>query len=248
MPLLSIIIPVWNEAPLIGDAVQSAARIADEVIVVDGHSTDGTAPLAHQTGATVIVAGKRRGGQLHAGAVAAKGDILLFLHADARLPHAARAAILDSFSDPDVVGGNFRIEFLPRSWFTRILAPLNDVRRKLTRRYYGDSGIFIRRKNYEQLGGFRPIPLMEDYAFSALMERAGRCVYIRHICVYASARRFCRREIRTLFLWMSLQTLYWLRVPPRILYMAYPDIRGDHPAQFIAHYKQALDVCGPDEI
>jgi GT2 family glycosyltransferase len=99
-----------------------------------------------------------------------------------------------------VLGGNFLLRFLPESWFTHFLVPSNDLRRRLMKRYYGDSGIFIRRDTYFALGGFRPIPLMEDYDLSRQLENAGRCVYIREPSIYASARRFKSRELRTLFL------------------------------------------------
>lgn len=122
MPTLSIIIPTWQEAPLIRDTVQCAWRIGDEVIVVDGGSRDGTAMLAEAAGARVVLAPKGRGRQLQTGAKAATGDILLFLHADVRLPPAARTAILGALSAPEVIGGNFLIRFLPASWFTRLLA------------------------------------------------------------------------------------------------------------------------------
>lgn len=113
---ISIIIPTWNEAPLIANAVASAFRVADEVVVADAGSPDGTAEIAASTGARVVQAMKGRGTQLDAGARAARGDVLLFVHADARLPPRARSAVLKSLSDPRMVGGNFLIRFLPESW------------------------------------------------------------------------------------------------------------------------------------
>lgn len=241
MPVISVIIPVWNEAPLIADAVTSARAFAEEVIVVDGGSSDDTVSVAQATGARVLSAPTGRGPQLHAGAQAATGDVLLFLHADARLPAAARQAIASSLSDRRVIGGNFLIEFFPSSWFTRFLAPFNDLRRRVTRRYYGDSGIFVGRDAYRRLGGFPSYPLMEDYDFSSRMEQAGPCAYIRHIRVAASARRFQGRELRTLLLWMALQVLYWFRVPPRLLDKAYPDIRSAEPQHFITAYRRHFE-------
>jgi rSAM/selenodomain-associated transferase 2 len=242
MPVLSVIIPVWNEAPLVADAVASARVIAEEVIVVDGGSTDETVKLAKAAGAHVLTAPKGRGPQLHAGARAATGDILLFLHVDARLPAPARQAMLARLADPRVIGGNFLIEFFPLSWFTRFLAPFNDLRRRITRRYYGDSGIFVRRDIYYRLGGFPPYPLMEDYSFSSRMERAGRCAYIRDVRVVASARRFQGCELRTLLLWMTLQILYWFRVPAYVLYKAYPDVRSDQPQHFLSAYRRHFEA------
>lgn len=230
---ISVIIPAWNEAPLIEDAVDWARRIGDEVIVSDGNSPDGTGEIAAKAGAKALVGTKSRGIQLDCGAQAAKGDILLFLHADTRLPARARGDILDALADPAVVGGNFLPRFLPKSWFTRLLCPANDLRRLLIRRYFGDSGIFVRRGIYHALGGFRPYPLMDDFDFSARLERAGRTVYLRRPPIYASARRFEGREIRTLLLWLRLQVAYSLGTPPDRLADAYPDIRSSQPGRFI---------------
>jgi rSAM/selenodomain-associated transferase 2 len=222
---------------LIADAIARARELADEVIVVDGRSGDGTPFHARAAGAKVIATAKGRGIQLHAGARAARGDVLLFLHADARLPATAREAILQALADPAVIGGNFLIEFLPQSWCARALAQLNDARRKLMRRYYGDSAIFIRRDAYHALGGFKPWPLMEDYEFSGRMENAGRCAYIREVPVLASARRFRGREIRVLLLWTLILMLYWIGVPPRLLALAYRGRRADDPDAFLRAYR-----------
>lgn len=231
---LSVIIPVWNEAPLIADAVANAWRIADEVIVVDGGSPYETADIARDAGAKVVRAPKGRGSQLRAGADAAGGDIFLFLHADARLPASARDMILRALEDSHALGGGFFIRFLPESWFTRFVEPANDVRRRVTGHYYGDTGIFVLAETYRELGGFRPWPLMHDFEFSGRMERAGRCAYIRDPSIYASARRFRGREIRTLFLWLLIRFLYLVGVSPYTLAKAYADIRGERPDEFIA--------------
>lgn len=236
---LSVIIPTWNEAPLIADAVARAAPIGDEVIVADGGSPDGTVERAEAAGATVVSSPKGRGVQLLAGAERATGDVLLFLHADARLPGRARAAILEAVRG-GAIGGGFFIRFLPRSWFTRSLEPGNDLRRRVTRGYYGDTGIFVRAEVYRRLGGFRPWPIMHDYEFSRRMERAGRCAYIRDPCMYASARRFEGRELRTLSTWLAIQSLYRAGVPPERLARHYPDVRGEYPEDFISQAAAAL--------
>ena len=236
---LSVIIPTWNEAPLIADAVERAARIGDEVIVADGGSPDGSAERAEAAGAIVVTSLKGRGIQLRAGAERATGEVLLFLHADARVPARARPAILDSVRQ-GAIGGAFFIRFLPCSWFTRLLEPSNDVRRRVTRGYYGDTGIFVRADEYHKLGGFRPWPIMHDYEFSRRMERAGPCTYISDPCVYASARRFEGREMATLRTWLMIQSLYRLGIPPERLARYYPDVRGEQPERFIAQAALAL--------
>ena len=122
---LGVVIPTWNEAPLIGDAVESARGIGDGVIVVGAGSPDGTADVARAAGAEIVLVPKGPGIYLRAGADQANGDILLFLHVDARLPPTARKAILDAMRDPELLGGGFLVHFLPVSWFTRILEPGN---------------------------------------------------------------------------------------------------------------------------
>ena len=138
---LSVVIPSWNEVASIGAAVESARSFADEVIVADAGSPDGTAERAAAAGAIVVIAPKGRGHQLRAGAARASGDVFLFLHADVTLPAGARRAVEQALVDTTIVGGNFRLRFEPASFAAHVFTAANDVRRRLFRIYYGDSAI-----------------------------------------------------------------------------------------------------------
>lgn len=222
---ISAIIPCWNEAAVIVQAVTAARAIADEVIVVDAGSQDATASLAADAGAQVLQAGRGRGPQLAAGAGAARGDVLLFLHADATLPPQARAAIEEALTDRAIGGGNFRLRFEPRDGWARLYGRVNHERRRWLRIYYGDSGLFVRRSVYNSLGGFRPLPIMEDYDFVRRLEKASTTAYITDVEITASARRFADRPLRTLAIWTLIQTLASSGVSPARLARLYADIR-----------------------
>lgn len=222
---ISVIIPAWCEAAAIGEAVRRALAVGDEVIVADGGSPDGTASLAQRAGATVVVAPRGRGAQLHRGALEAKGDALLFLHADATLPPEARQAIQTALSEPGAVGGNFHLRFVPETPAARLFTWVNDARRRWLSIYYGDSAIFMRHSAYDQLGGFRQLPLFEDYELVQRLERLGRTVYVSDVSVTVSARRFERAPLRTLLRWGALQALYSAGVPAHVLARHYGDAR-----------------------
>lgn len=236
---LTVIIPTWNEAPLIANAVDCARLLAEEVIVADGGSTDGTAEIARAVGCRVVASAKGRGVQVAAAARVAMGDVLLVLHADARLPPSARRAIERALADPTVPGGNFLVRFLPESRFTRVLVPFNDVRRRVTRRYYGDSAIFVRAEACRRLGPVLPWKVMMDYEYSARLESLGRGAYIREPAVWVSSRRFQGREGRTVLTWFAIQTLYRLGVPPRLLERLYPDMREREPGRFVRDWNRS---------
>ena len=222
---LSVVIPAWNEESTITQAVESARRFADEVIVVDGGSPDGTAERAAAAGAIVVIAPKGRGPQLHAGAERASGDALLFLHADVTLEGDARSAILAALADPTMVGGNFYLRFEPATFAACAFTMANDLRRRALRIYYGDSAIFVRAAIYRELGGFRRLPLFEDYEFVRRLERVGRTTYVRSVVAIASDRRFAHAPCRTLGLWTGLQIAFSLGVSPERLARLYVDAR-----------------------
>lgn len=220
---LSIVIPTFCEEQWVEEAVRSAQQVADEVIVADGNSTDATAMLARRGGARVLLAPKGRGQQLDAGARAAEGDVLLFLHADARLPAGARQAIFDALADNAICGGNFRLRFAPASPWANLFSWACDIRRRALRVYYGDSAIFMRRSVYHELGGFPVLPLMEDYQLAQKLERHGRTAYLRAVQVEVSSRRFAAAPMKVMAQWTVVQSLYSLGVPSRHLVHLYRD-------------------------
>ncbi|MDP9149343.1 MAG: glycosyltransferase family 2 protein, partial [Myxococcota bacterium] len=224
---ISVVIPAWNEAASIWAAVESARAFADEVIVADAGSPDGTAERAAAAGAILVVAPKGRGHQLRAGATCASGDVFLFLHADVRLGPGARQAIERALLDLAVVGGNFRVRFEPASFPARVFTVANDVRRRLFRIYYGDSAIFVRATTYATLGGFRALPILEDYEFVRRLEGVGPTVYVRDVAAIASSRRFLDAPVRTLAVWTALQVLFSLGVSADRLARFYADSRPD---------------------
>jgi rSAM/selenodomain-associated transferase 2 len=215
-PLVSIIIPTFNEASCIQRTLDAIARVRGniEVIVVDGGSDDSTTEIAWRAGAHVIECDRGRGIQMHSGASIARGQAMLFLHADTILPRAAVVLIENSLSDDAlVVGGNFKICFDGESRAARFMTWLYPRLGQLGL-YYGDSGIFVRAAAYEEAGGFKPFPIFEDVDFVRRLKRKGRMKHLP-IAVMTSSRRFeNRRFVFTFLRWSMLQVLYWLGVSP----------------------------------
>jgi len=222
--LISVVVPTLNEAARLPAllATLSNETAPHEVIVVDGGSDDGTAGIARASGARVIDAPRGRGPQLAAGAAAACGELLFFLHADTQMPDGALAAIARAATDhPDALGGNFRLLFDGNDDFSRWLDGFY-ARIRARGLYYGDSGIWIRRAALDALGGIRPLVLMEDYDLVLRMERAGETVCIETPPLVTSSRRFAgRRKWRIVAGWLVIHLLFHLRVPPPLLARLY---------------------------
>jgi len=217
---LSLVIPTLNEAPSLADAIAHAQEVADEVIVSDGGSHDGSAELARQAGAQVVEGPPGRGGQLNRGAAVASGDALLFLHADTRLPPEGRTQI-ERALDAGYAGGGSRIEFDVAGGLLRFGAGWINGRTRLTRLPLGDQAQFVRRDAFEQLGGFSDWPILEDLDFMRRLKRHHR-VAVLDGPVVTSSRRFRRGgKFKTITINWTIWALYALGVSPQALARLY---------------------------
>jgi rSAM/selenodomain-associated transferase 2 len=221
----SVVIPTLNEGSTIEGALRRLRTLnPHEIIVADGGSCDRTRELARPH-ATVLNGARGRGPQLNAGAAHATGDALLFLHADVRLPPDALSAIGSALAAPDVVGGHFRVRFGRRAHEMFVAACYDLLRLKGRGIVYGDATVFVRREAFQQLGGFRDYPIMEDVNFVSRLRTLGRVVELRQVVVPSSRRWRRGGAWRTWASWWALQLLYGLRVSPHWLGRAYRAVR-----------------------
>lgn len=226
--MISVIIPTLNEGARLPRLLATLKRepTASEIIVADGGSVDDTGAIALNAGVKVIATAPGRGGQIRAGAEAAAGDILLFLHADSLFPSGGLAGIERALSDQRIIGGNFRLLFDGPSGFARWLTGFYAFIRRLGL-YYGDSGVFVRRGVYDALGGMRPIALMEDFDFNRRLERAGTTCCINDPPLLTSSRRFTgRHPLAIIWGWIRIHALFYLHASPTRLATLYDSERA----------------------
>ncbi len=225
--MISVIIPTLNEASNLNNLLDRlGGQCAAEFIVVDGGSIDGTQGIAVAHKAHLLQTAPGRGRQLKTGASAANGDILWFLHADCRVGSGAFTAIdREMANHPDAPGGNFRLLFDGNDGFSRWL---NGFYERIRARgfYYGDSGVFVRRKTYHQIGGIRVLALMEDYDFNRRLERIGGTRLITDPPLVTSSRRFeGRRKWAIISQWLIIHGLYYMGFPSAGLAWIYNSTR-----------------------
>lgn len=233
---IAVIIPTLNEASSIAATIRHTAELGfDEIVVVDGGSSDQTGGLVNSyvSSAQQSALGSvrfmqtppGRAYQLNAGAKTVCTDVLLFLHADTTLPTGARQLIESAVADPAVVGGRFDVQFDSASMWSRTIAMFMNVRSRLTRISTGDQAMFVRRHVFEGLSGFSDIPIMEDIEFSIRLKRVGPTVALRERVVTSFRRWEQQGPLRTIVLMWALRFLYWIGVSPHQLQRLYASVR-----------------------
>jgi len=217
---LSIIIPMLNEAaqlPELFAHLMPIQRAGCEIIFADGGSRDGSAYLAEVAGFTVVNAPRGRAVQMNAGAAIATGGVLLFLHADTRLPHGALHHIAQALQDGVHQWGRFDVCITGRAFMLRVVAQMMNWRSCLSGIATGDQAMFVRRAVFEQLRGFPEQPLMEDIELSKHLKEISRPACLTQ-CVTTSGRRWETRGIwRTILLMWRLRWDYWRGVDAQTL-------------------------------
>lgn len=216
VPRLSIIIPTLNEAAGLPSLLRRLRGCGGdcEVIVVDGGSVDGTVEAARPLADRVIPAPRGRAGQMNAGAVAARGEVLWFLHADTVPPLDAPRQIFDGLRRETRGWGRFDIRLSGRAWLLRVIERMMNWRSNLTGIATGDQAIFVRRDWFEAVGGFADIALMEDVDLSRRLRRKGRPLRLAGPAITSSRRWEQNGILRTVFLMWRLRLAYWLGADP----------------------------------
>lgn len=224
MMRISIIIPTLNESKTIDATLRYLEPLRQqghEVIVVDGGSQDDTLKLANCGADKLLQTEPGRGHQMNTGASQASGDILWFVHADTHVPEKAAQQILEVLDNKNYHWGRFDIRLSGKSLLLRVVEKLMNLRSCITGIATGDQGIFVRRDTFTAIGGFMPLPLMEDIEISRRLKKWARPCCL-HTKLITSSRRWEEKGvIRTILLMWRLRLAYALGVSPEKLVHAY---------------------------
>ncbi|KZL50279.1 glycosyltransferase [Nodularia spumigena CENA596] len=212
---ISIIIPTFNEAANLENAIASTQPSTNvELIVVDGGSQDDTVSIAQSLGVKVISSPPGRAVQMNAGAMAARGDILLFLHADTRLPAGFDSMVRSALQQPQTVAGAFSLRIDADYWALRWVEKGVNWRSHFYQMPYGDQAIFLTTEIFQKIGNFPNLPIMEDFELIRRLKRTGK-IPIIPVPVITSARRWLKKGVfQTTLLNQIVITAYFLGVSP----------------------------------
>jgi len=215
-PALSIVVPMLNEAAALPELIAHLSIWRErgcEIVLVDGGSNDGSAQLARAAGVLVIDSARGRALQMNVGAAVCRGETLLFLHADTRLPDAADLAVRCALENSGQHWGRFDVRIDGRPAMLHVIAAAMNLRSRLSGIATGDQAIFVRRALFEAVGGFPELALMEDIALSTRLRKHVRPVCLRQR-VRTCGRRWEQRGVwHTIVLMWRLRWAYWRGVP-----------------------------------
>jgi rSAM/selenodomain-associated transferase 2 len=223
-PSVAVIIPTYNEESLIEELLENVKQARpDELVVADGSSTDRTASIAERH-ATVVRTARGRAIQMNTAAATCASEVLLFLHADVRIRPECLKVVRTASGAPGICGGALDIRYEGEDSIARFFTWANR-RRRAFGILYGDAGIFCRRRLFEELGGYRPWPILEDYEFGRRLWKRGSLALLAEP-IYVSDRRWRQGGVtETLLSWVAIQALYHLGVPPARLARIYRSVR-----------------------
>ncbi len=221
-PLLSIIIPVFNEAKIAKFYLEKLEKLESsenlEWLIIDGGSSDRTVEICQAFPVKILISPQKdRAAQMNFGAKQAQGKFLLFLHLDSQLPSQYLIEIQQILNNPNIVAGAFKFQVDSVGFTFRLLEYLVNLRSRFFGLPYGDQGLFIKTETFWELGGFKDLPIMEDYEFIQRLKRQGQ-IAIADTAIRTSGRRWQKFGIMKTTLINQLIVLgYHLQIPPQTL-------------------------------
>jgi len=224
---ISIIIPILNEASVIEETITRLPQSEGvEILVVDGGSSDGTAERARELGARVLSTAPSKAGQMNAGAAEARGEVLLFLHADTCLPEKFEEKVLKAVARQGFSAGAFTLGIDSEDWGMRFIERVANWRARFFKMPYGDQALFVSRQLFHEIGGFADYPIMEDFELIRRLKKKGRIAILPE-SVKTSPRRWQNFGIfKTWFLNQIIVGAYFIGIPPRRLALWYRREKG----------------------
>jgi len=223
---VAIIVPIYNEEQQLKRNVQNFIDLeADELIFVDGGSTDQSVQFLQQRGVTCVASKPGRAIQMNLGSYISKSDILVFIHVDTTITKSNIETIRELFCQSDVVGGRFDVRLSGCHPAFRMIEFMINLRSRLSKISTGDQVQFVSRSVFEAMHGFADMPLLEDVEFSKRLKKIGRIACLKASVLTSSRRWEKHGMIRTVWLMWKIRLYYWLGVSPEKLVLLYRHAR-----------------------